>query len=83
MEVDPEDKKSALQYLECLGTLWMARHGLFMWRQFPLLEGLQALYQSKLIFGHGTEMDFIDLQEAIERLPTKPQTERSSSNASD
>jgi hypothetical protein len=87
MEVSAEDKKLALEYFNCLDVLWMARHGLFFWRQFPLLEGLHALYQSKLIFGHGLKIDVWGLESAIKRLPTRsettPQTEQSFSNVSD
>jgi len=71
MEVSAEDKKLALEYFNCLDVLWMARHGLFFWRQFPLLGGLHALYQSKLIFGHGLKIDVEGLKSAIERLPTR------------
>jgi hypothetical protein len=58
-------------------------------RQIPLLEGIHALYESKLLFAyHDPKMDplIITLDSAIERLPTcsetTPQTEQSSLNVS-
>jgi hypothetical protein len=85
MEVSAEDKKLALEYFRCIFRLWWERFGPhFTERQFPLLEGLHALYESKLIFGHG--LDFLGVEQAIERLPTRSettlQTEQSSLNAS-
>jgi hypothetical protein len=83
-EVSAEDKEAALSYYHCLFTLWWRRS------RFPLLEGIHALYQSKLLFGNltlGGRMDaHIALPRAIERLPTRsettPQTEQSSLNVS-
>lgn len=84
-EVSAQDKETALSYFSCLFVLWWAR-----WmnpeRRIPLLEGIHALYESKLIFGHGLKMDFLYLDSEIKRLPTvketTPQTEQSCVNAS-
>ena len=82
-EVSASDKKAALLYYRCLFELWWGVK-LFE-RRIPLLEGIHALYESKLIF-HDWKIDFIDLESAIEGLPTysetTPQTEQSSLNVS-
>jgi hypothetical protein len=84
-EVSASDKEAALLYYRCLFMLWWERW--FLERRIPLLEGIHALYESKLIFGHGLKIDFlIGLESPIERLPTysetTPQTEQSSLNVS-
>jgi hypothetical protein len=85
-EVSAEDKEAALLYYGYLFTLWLVRWLNITQRRIPLLEGIHALYESKLIFGHGRKMDHSGLQSAIERLPTcsetTPQTEQSSLNVS-
>ena len=85
-EVSASDKEAALLYYRCLHTLWWVR-----WRQprIPLVEGIHALYESKLIFCNDEPamIDFcIFLESEIEGLPTcsetTPQTEQSSLNVS-
>jgi hypothetical protein len=84
-EVSAPDKELALSYYRCLSMLWWARCGL-SFREWPLLEGIHAAYQSKFLFGHGLEIDHRGIEETIERLPTRlettPQTEQSSLDAS-
>ena len=87
-EVSASDKEAALLYYDCLFTLWWVRWMNLTQRRIPLLEGIHALYESKLIFGNGNlKMDFPSfLESAIKRLPTRsettPQTEQSSLNVS-
>jgi hypothetical protein len=89
-EVSAEEKKAALSYYNCLQALWWVRFSKDTPLRIPLIEGIQALYQSKLLFGDltlGGRMQFhIDLVKAIKRLPTRletrPQTEQSSLNVS-
>jgi hypothetical protein len=83
-EVSASDKEAALLYYRCLFMLWWERW--FLERRIPLLEGIHALYESKLIF-HDLKIDFLMfLESAIEELPTcsetTPRTEQSSLNAS-
>jgi hypothetical protein len=87
-EVSAEEKEAALWYWGCLFALCRVRYGT-MPRPIPLLEGIQALYESKLLFAYyDPKMDplIINLQSEIERLPTHsettPQTEQSSLNVS-
>jgi hypothetical protein len=84
-EVSASDKEVALWYYRCLFTLWWARVGMSL-REWPLLEGIHALYESKIIFGRGLKIDHYGIEETIERLPTysetTPQTEQSSLNVS-
>jgi hypothetical protein len=84
-EVSASDKEVALWYYRCLFTLWWARVGMSL-REWPLLEGIHALYESKIIFGRGLEIDHYGIEETIKRLPTysetTPQTEQSSLNVS-
>ena len=85
-EVSASDKEATLWYYSCLFTLWWVRYLNFTERRIPLLEGIHALYESKLIFGHGLKVDHSGIESAIERLPTcsetTPQTEQSSLNVS-
>jgi hypothetical protein len=84
-EVSASDKEAALLYYRCLFTLWWTRWVSLTER--PLLEGIHALYESKLIFGHGLKIDFNGIESAIERLPTcsetTPRNGQFSLNASD
>ena len=101
-EVSASDKKAALLYYGCLLELTDAMSHLYMlgwwvrpWKmkmtqqRIPLLEGIHALFESKLVFGDADpEMDaLVDFESAIKRLPTRsettPQTEQSSLNVSD
>jgi len=83
-EVSASDKEAALSYCDCLFRLWRVRR----WKetQLPLLEGIHALYGSKISFRKGT-MEYFALKYFIDDLPTRsettPQTEQSSLNASD
>ena len=89
-EVSAEEKEAALWYYGCLEALWWVRFWEGTQLRIPLIEGIHALYQSKLLFGNltlGGRMDaHIDLLRAIKRLPTRsettPQTEQSSLNVS-
>jgi hypothetical protein len=84
-EVSASDKETALLYYRCLWRLWWVRWWNFANMQIPLLEGIHALYESKLIFANETG-PLIALESAIERLPTSsettPRNAQSSSNAS-
>ena len=77
-EVSASDKEAALSYCDCLFRLWRVRR----WKetQLPLLEGIHALYESKLIFGHGLKRHFISLESAIERLPSARKLRRKLNN---
>jgi hypothetical protein len=72
-EVSASDKEVALWYYRCLFTLWWARVGISL-REWPLLEGIHALYESKIIFGRGLKFDHYGIEETIERLPTYSET---------
>ena len=84
-EVTASDKEAALSYYRCLRTL---RGMNIPERRIPLLEGIHALYESKLLFADilGFHHFFEFLESWIERLPTcseiTPQTEQSSLNVS-
>ena len=78
-QVRADEKEAALVFHDCLLALLRARYGYKPRPIFPLLEGLQALYESKWIVDYFGNSSFVS---AIERLPTTPQTEQSSLNAS-
>jgi hypothetical protein len=86
-EVSALDKEAALLYYRCLFTLWWVRCMNLTERRIPLLEGVHALYESKLIFGQGLKIDFDGLESEIQRLPTRsettPRNGQSSLNVSD
>ena len=97
-EVSASEKEAALSYYGCLAELTDAMSVLYMlwwvrsWKmrqpRIPLLEGIHALFESKLRFDNADpKMDaLIALESAIKRLPTRsettPQTEQSSLNVS-
>jgi hypothetical protein len=97
-EVSAEEKEAALSYYGCLAELTDAMSVLYMlwwvrsWKmrqpRIPLLEGIHALFESKLRFSNADpNIDaLIALESAIKRLPTcsetTPQTEQSSLNVS-
>jgi len=99
-EVSASEKEVALSYYGCLIKLTDAMSDLYMlgwwvqrpWKmkmtQIPLLEGIHALFEGKLVFGDADpEWDaLVDLESEIKRLPTRsettPQTEQSSLNVS-
>jgi hypothetical protein len=72
-EVSASDKEVALWYYRCLFMLWWARVGMSL-REWPLLEGIHALHESKIIFGPGLKIDHVGIEETIERLPTYSET---------
>jgi hypothetical protein len=72
-EVSASDKEVALWYYRCLFRLWWARVGM-SFREWPLLEGIHALYESKIIFGRSLKIDHYGIEETIERLPTYSET---------
>jgi excisionase family DNA binding protein len=80
-EVTAQEKEAALSYVDCLFMLWRGRRRK---EAFPLLEGIHALYGSKISFENG--MEYWALRFFIADLPTAaettPQTEQSSLNVS-
>jgi len=74
-EVSVGEKERAICFCDCLIGLYLARLG---WH-YPLLEGIEALYRE----GAFQKYFYQGLVEAIERLPTTPQTEQSFSDASE
>ena len=76
-EVSASEKEAALSYCDCLFRLWRVRR----WKetQLPLLEGIHAVYGSKITFRQG-QMEYFALKLFIADLPTRsettPQTEQ-------
>ena len=84
--VSAGEKEAALWYLRCLRVLNQASWGRRLSGQFPLLEGVHAIFEKLLTRGCVFDLKFcdaLDLEQKIEDWPTKPQNGQSSLNASD
>jgi hypothetical protein len=85
--VSADEKEAALWYLRCLRVLNQASWGRDLSGQFPLLEGVHAVFEKLLTRGCVFDLKFcdaLDLEQKIEDWPTTPpRNGQSSLNASD
>jgi hypothetical protein len=76
-EVSAREKEAALSYFDCLFRLWRMRQvrRVRRWKetQLPLLEGIHALYGSKITF-RKKHMEYIAMKYFISDLPTRSKT---------